>query len=365
MYQLEVKELNCLVRTLISKSDAVEYFTKYDNVFCAYDYETGADDPADAVLYDRAYIIGTSFCYNRKEAVYVPFQHREGNAEPDCIDTVVEFMRSTPLAAFNFPFEYSFTKYHLNFIPKMFVDLQYLAQIDNNNHPDSLKELILKIYGYHMQTFEEVTRNTKDFRNVSVKDGFFYGSSDSLWTLIGIEDMLPRVEADSGKKQILKIENMLLPEICEMHYNGIRYNRQLLLEHVPFMKNVCEEIKQDLMSRIEQECPQFFTPNLYGKSFNLNLNSPADMQKLFKALGYDLSETGTGKKILANIDHPVAKLITKYREEAVILNNYLNAPLTMMNKNDIVFPAIKQLGAPTGRMACFKPNFMALPKLRD
>jgi DNA polymerase I-like protein with 3'-5' exonuclease and polymerase domains len=91
----------------------------------------------------------------------------------------------------------------------------------------------------------------------------------------------------------------------------------------------------------------------------------ADVQKLFAAIGIDLSKKGTGVKVIKDIDNPIAKKVIAYRQECKILSTYIDAYIDMIGSGDLIYPSIVQLGAPTGRMAGRAPNLMAVPKIRD
>lgn len=365
MFHIFVKEIDANFRTLISKADVLEYFSGLSRDYVAFDYETAAKNPKDAIVYDRAYIMGASFSYDPNQAVYIPFRHRENNAETDAINLTIEFIRDTPLVAYNNPFEYAFTRYHFGFEPKFFTDAMLVSNVYDSNLPNKLKVLIEVLFKYSMQTFEEVTQKSGDFSRVSVKDGFFYASSDSLWLIRLLDKLLPEIDADQGKKGILKLENKLSPIICDMHYCGVCLDKELLISFRPIIEKSVNGLIADLINEIKTVLPKYVEANLYGESLNINLNSPVQVLSLFKDLGFDLSEMGTGVKILKEIDNPIAKKLLAYRQESKILSTYIDAYLELMNSSNMIYPGIRQIGAPTGRMAGSSPNLMAIPKIRD
>jgi len=365
MYQVNVKEIKALFRTIQSKSEAIEYFSKFSGKFYAFDYEAAAKDPTQAVLYKKAYIMGVSFSYDYNEAVYLPIKHRSENAEPKALEVALEFMRSYPSVAFNMPFEYGFTKYHYGFTPTVYTDAGVLAKVWDSNLPNGLKALILALYKYKMQTFEEVTNNRKDFSTVSVKEGFFYGGSDSLWTFRVVSDYEPKIKQDEGLAGILRIENQLIPIMCEMIYNGIRVDLDLLKEYDPIVLNRVKALEKELHRLIRDRCPDLVSDGIIpGTSvLNCNLNSPKQLMELFHRLGMHIESTGSA--VLKELGDPVAEVLTEYRKEMKLYNTYIKAYYSHIQEDNIVHFGLHQIGAPTGRMAGVTPNLMAIPKIRS
>lgn len=365
MYELDVKEIKAKVWSIHSKSEAVEYFSKFSGKYYAYDYETSAKVPKDALRYDRATIMGVSFCFDYNEAVYLPIKHRSENAEQGAIDVAVDFMRSYPSAAFNAPFEYGFTLYHFGFAPIIYTDASVLPKVFDSNLPNSLKRLIYVLYKYKMQTFIEVTNGRKDFSAVSVKDGFYYGASDSLWTFRVIEDYEPKIRADAGLNNILNLENRLTPIICDLVYHSVRVDKELLATYRPIIEDKIQEINDFIVKRIADKMPDMVTPGIIPGLFTLNMNidSPKDVKAFFNRLGYPIE--GTGKKILQGLKTPIADAFVALRAEKKILNTYIKSYEDFIGDGDILRFGIRQIGAPTGRLAGSEPNLMAIPKIRD
>ena len=366
--KLRLKKLNATVRTVISKSEAIEYFTNAaKKPYTAFDYETGGRQLGDGLSWERGHIIGTSFCCALDDAVYLPWKHRSGNAEAGAIDVMAEFMREAPLVAHNFPFEYGWTLHHLGFKPTMFADTMLVVATYDSNLPRKLKEVVKAYFGHQMQTFDDVTKKTKDFTRVPVEDGFYYGCSDSLWTYRLIQDIAPKIQLDKGKSSIYKLENNLAPLICDMHYNGIKIDTQLLQEYSIIMTKNVADLENEIYHLIQLALPELATQSTLfgGFTVSLNLNSPPDIQKLFSKLGFDLSESGTGVKVLQELDHPIARKILEYRQEGKILSTYITPYYSKIEKDNLMHQGIIQYSCGSGRLAGAKPNLMAVPKIRD
>lgn len=359
MYKLKVKEINALVRTIHSKSEALEYFTKAaTKEINAFDYETSG------LSWEKGYIVGTSFCCDRKEAVYIPMQHRSENAEPEAIAVMVDFMRETPLAAHNMNFEYGWTKHHMGFDLKILTDSMVAIGVENSNNPSGLKDYVKRVYRHDQQTFKEVTQGTKDFTRVSVKDGFYYACSDSLWTYRIIADLEPKINADKGMASIYKLEKQVIPLIVEMHFKGIRIDTVELDNQKGIITESVNQMEKDIYTMIQTECPSLAGQyDIMGNmALSVNINSPKDLLKIFGLMGIPLESTS--KDALGEVDHPLAKKILEYRQEVKLLSTYNTPFYDMMEAGDIVHQGLKIIGAPTGRLSGASPNLMAIPKIR-
>jgi len=360
MYKLKVKEINALVRTIHSKSEAVEYFTQAATKDTnAFDYETSG------LSWEKGYIVGTSFCCDRKEAIYIPMQHRTENAEPEAVEVMVDFMRETPLAAHNMNFEYGWTKHHMGFDLKVRTDSMVAIGVENSNNPAGLKDYVKKIYKHSQQTFKEVTQGTKDFTRVSVKDGFYYACSDSLWTYRIIVDLEPKILSDKGMSSIYSLEKQLIPIVAGMHFRGIKIDTEELGRQKTIITDSVAQMEKDIYTMIQTECPSLAGQyDIMGNmALSVNINSPKDLLKIFGMMGIPLDSTS--KEALSEVDHPLAKKILEYRQEVKLLSTYNTPYWDLMEAGNIIHQGIKLIGAPTGRCSGATPNLMAIPKIRD
>ena len=363
--EVKIKEIDALYRVVISKSDAIEYFGKCSGA-SAFDYETGGKEKGDGLLWERGHIIGTSFSYSKKEAVYLPWRHRTGNAESGAIEVMAEFMRDTPLIAHNMPFEWGWTKCHLGFELNIEADTQAIIGVYNSNLPRSLKDFVKHQYKHSMQTFKEVTGGTEDFKSVTVEKGYPYGCSDSLWTYRIYKDLLEEINTDVGLKAIYGLESKTIPLICNMHYDGIKVDTELLQQYLIQIQKNIDEATEAIMDTIKKECPSMpVETDIFGNSsVNINLNSSQQLIKVFGLIGFDLKESGTGVEVLTKIAHPLAQQIVKYRKEVKLQNTFLEPYVGFTRDSPIIHPGIKSI-IKTGRMASSAPNLMAVPKVRD
>jgi DNA polymerase-1 len=99
--------------------------------------------------------------------------------------------------------------------------------------------------------------------------------------------------------------------------------------------------------------------NLYGDSA-ININSNKQLAEIFTELG--VVTESLGKKELAKINHPLAKLLCDYKKYAKQLSSFGNSFLEFVRKSTSrVHPSFNQIGADTGRFSCTNPNLQQIP----
>ena len=92
-----------------------------------------------------------------------------------------------------------------------------------------------------------------------------------------------------------------------------------------------------------------------------NWDSPADMKRLFQALGFEVEDTDD--ETLAGVDHPLAGLLRQYRE-ATQAHRHLRRGLAEARRRPTAgsTPAGTRPAARPGRMSCGEPNMQQLPR---
>ena len=364
-YEVEVAEIGATVRMLLSPSEVGEYLQQAAATgWAAFDYETSC------LSWKKGHIVGVSFCADPKLAVYIPIAHPDLNAEPAAIALAYDFIRDIPLVAHNWNFEYGWTRHHIGCAPRTLTDTQLIIWIlnsDNCKNASGLKEFVFAQYKYRMQTFDDVTGRSKDFTRVPAVKGFFYGASDSLWTYRIKADLEPKIFEDSGLATIYRIENALLPVVCEMIYDGIRVDIEKLDELRERQKEEVARVTDDLVQCINVSAPGMRTQlDLFGnEQATVNLNSDSDMLRILRSCGLNIDRTDKMTLHKVRHQHEVVDKLLTYRKATKIFSTYVEPYYELMEGDGIIHPGILQGGAPTGRMAGARPNLMAIPKLRD
>jgi DNA polymerase-1 len=150
-----------------------------------------------------------------------------------------------------------------------------------------------------------------------------------------------------------KIEERCLPAVVWMASNGVAVDQQAWRA----LARNAEITANRLRDQIHVQAPK--AP---GELFpHWNLDSPADVTRLFSLLGITINDTTD--ETLAGLEHPVAGMLRQYREATKRLGTYGEKWLKHVAADGRVYPSWNQLGAEaTGRMSCSGPNMQQIPR---
>ncbi|MEK7611627.1 MAG: DNA polymerase [Patescibacteria group bacterium] len=159
---------------------------------------------------------------------------------------------------------------------------------------------------------------------------------------------------------VAKLEFNLMPVVAEIEIKGSKIDVNKWRENLAVLSQRRDEIAR----QIQEELRPYFVVKqmgLFGQNTDvLNLNSPMQVMEAFRKLGIDIPSTG--EAILAKVDHPVAKLLLKYRENEKLLTAFGENLLEKIHpKTGRIHPDFQQIGADTGRFACSNPNLQQIP----
>lgn len=162
-----------------------------------------------------------------------------------------------------------------------------------------------------------------------------------------------QLKAVHGEKVYEELELPLERVLLSMERWGIRIDTELLAKQ-------SEDLKAELASLeklIHREA---------GESFNIG--SPKQLGViLFEKLNLPVgkkTKTGysTGEEVLVELDHPIAKLILKWRELSKLKSTYVDALPTMVNpKDERIHTSFNQALTTTGRLSSTEPNLQNIP----
>jgi DNA polymerase-1 len=167
--------------------------------------------------------------------------------------------------------------------------------------------------------------------------------------------LLPLAEALASRAKEVKleltaeIECRALPAIAWMANAGLPFDREGWTEHLEGL----EKEKHLLTKELDELVPE--APD--GKA--RNWNSHLQVKEAFRLAGVELPNIQ--EKTLSRIDHPLAKILLKYKKVSTMLSNYGPKLLEFVSKGDRIYADWHQIGAETGRMSCSKPALQNLP----
>lgn len=176
-------------------------------------------------------------------------------------------------------------------------------------------------------------------------------------------------------KLIWQIEFPMIKECFNLWKAGLYFdntcNRKLLTKYQPLVDKELEATKQ-MVKEILEANPNY--ADKIGKrklftgyeDFNpLSSDQVAillyDIMGVKKPVIKGKESRSTAKEVLKDINIPITNQILKYRGKIKIVNDFIEKPYLMVQKDHKIHAQFNQLGADTGRMSCEKPNLQQIP----
>ena len=183
-----------------------------------------------------------------------------------------------------------------------------------------------------------------------------YARRDILATYQVLLEQMPRLSAD-GLEDTARVECEAVPAFADMYYDGVYLDRQA-------WSKLIDEARRErdrLRGEIDQHLKKVASTDLFGR-VDINLESEAELKtalsRLLKKKVQDVN-----KVALKGIGHPVGGLLLKYREMSKIVSAYGESFLEAVHpKTGRIHADFQQIGAPTGRVACARPNMQNIPR---
>jgi DNA polymerase-1 len=157
-------------------------------------------------------------------------------------------------------------------------------------------------------------------------------------------------------KDIVAIENKLIPTVAAMERNGVMLDVKLLERYASELETLIRDQAQAIYHTVGHEF-NIASPKQVGEILFGELSLPGS--KKTKTGGYS-----TDERILREIAHahPVVEQILTYRELTKLQSTYVKPLPTLVNpKTKRLHANFRQLGAVTGRFASINPNLQNIP----
>jgi DNA polymerase-1 len=174
-----------------------------------------------------------------------------------------------------------------------------------------------------------------------------YAANDTK-VLLPLADTLALKAKEANLELAAEIECRALPAMTWMANAGLPFDRKGWTEH---LKGLAKE-KSWLTKELDELVPD--APD--GKA--RNWNSHLQVKEAFGLAGVELPNIQ--EKTLSRIDHPLAKILLKYKKVSTMLSNYGPKLLEFVSEGDRIYADWHQIGAQTGRMSCSKPALQQL-----
>jgi DNA polymerase I-like protein with 3'-5' exonuclease and polymerase domains len=185
-----------------------------------------------------------------------------------------------------------------------------------------------------------------------------YAARDAATMIPLREKIVEKLKAD-GLIQVAKLEFDCIVPIAAMELNGFYLDEARWREQLERVKisqtKVALELQQMLSAGVAQA-------SLFGMT-EINLDSQTQVTDALKNLGVPVPETTRGWQLqpLA-LEYPVVAKLLEYRGVAKSLSSFGENILEFIQpKTGRIHSDFRQIGAPTGRFSCSKPNIQQIP----
>ncbi len=311
-------------------------------------------------------LIGLALCFDPHTAYYLPFAHQDktlSNVPLKARDLIKPLLADPCLPKIGHNI-----KYDLIILQRHGLELQGLAGdtmvasyvLNPTRRSHALDELAEEILGHHMISYKEVTSSlSKDenFAAVPLKKVYVYACEDAHVTYLLYEKLWAQMQEEGLLELYQRIEHPLIQVLARMEMAGIRID-------VGYLSNLSKQMAQELKS-LEGKIYA-----LAGEKFNLN----SSVQ-----LGYILFEKiklpsvkrtkktrahSTDTEVLEALSdqHPLPKLILRYRTLAKLKSTYVDAlPRLVHPATGRIHTSFNQTITATGRLSSSEPNLQNIP----
>ena len=185
-----------------------------------------------------------------------------------------------------------------------------------------------------------------------------YAAKDAA-ILVGLrEKIVERLRQDDLIK-VAKLEFDCVMPIAQMELNGFYLDEARWREQLEKVKKEQEIVALELQKMLSAGVAQ---ASLFGVA-EINLDSQAQVTDALKNLGVPVPETTRGWQLqpLAN-DFPVVAKLLEYRGVAKSISSFGENILEFIKpETGRIHADFRQIGAPTGRFSCNRPNLQQIP----
>ena len=324
--------------------------------FLGFDTETTALDPYDGMLR----LVQLSTGKDTKVIDLKPFTER-GDLRTSAELSPLRDLLSAPKPikiAHNAKFDAKWISHHLGAQLGGAFDTLLASQLiaaGDQDRRHSLGEVTSYFLGTELDKSEQVSDWSAPELSQSQIE---YAARDAATMIPLREKIVEKLKSDELVK-VAKLEFDCVVPIAQMELNGFyldeaRWREQLERVKVSQAK-VALELQQMLAAGVAQA-------SLFGMT-EINLDSQTQVTDALKNLGVPVPETTRGWQLqpLA-ADYPVIAKLLEYRGVAKSLSSFGENILEFINKKTgRIHADFRQIGAPTGRFSCSKPNIQQIP----
>lgn len=233
-----------------------------------------------------------------------------------------------------------------------------------NPSPLSLGFLTQQYFGFNIKQLFDVDR--KRMAEMDVYQVLPYNGVDAKYHLLTYKKQKQLIR-DQKLSKVFREMNRTVPTVVLTQVKGVPVNQKTVKKY--------QKIYTRKLSRIEDKI--FADPDVrrYEKKYgDFNPSSNDDLKRFFvRFLKFNLISEKTGKvttdeKMLKTIDHPLAKLIPRYRNVLKMKSTYID-PLRkgspILYDDGLLHPILNTTDTDTNRLSSEDPNEQNYPKRKD
>ena len=260
--------------------------------------------------------------------------------------------------AHNAKFDAKWVKHHLNVELGGVFDTLLASQLIAAGDQDR-RHSLAEVTSYFLGTELDKSEQVSDWSAAELSQSQIEYAARDAATMIPLrEKMLEKLKSDELIR-VAKLEFDCVMPIAAMELNGFYLDEARWREQLDKVKIeqsvVAVELQQMLSAGVAQA-------SLFGVT-EINLDSQTQVTDALKNLGVPVPATTRGWQMqpLA-IDYPVVAKLLEYRGVAKSLSSFGENILEFIEpQTGRIHADFRQIGAPTGRFSCSKPNIQQIP----
>ena len=225
----------------------------------------------------------------------------------------------------------------------------------------SLKDMVWR----HLGITLDKTQQKSDWSAPTLSEAQLQYAGEDVHVMQEIYNIQYKLLKLNGLEKVAQLEYETLAPIVEMQVSGMPFDAAAAEEAVILKtKERDEKLRAlDQMVLARQSSRQMTLFGEVSTKSDMNMNSPTQIVKELKKLGYDVSSSDV--ETLKEIDHPWAQGLLGYRhteKQVMFLTQWL---YKFNGKSGRLYPHYNQNRAATGRMSSSNYNAQQVPKRGD
>jgi len=322
------------------------------------------DTETTGLEYDKDKLVGFSFCFDEKEAFYVPFAHFylgvEKQISEDEAKSAIRKIFTHKVVGHNIKFDLHFiTRFLDDDTLCAYQDSMILAWLINPESALGLDKLAFALFNHTMVAFKDTVKKGETFASVELSQACKYASEDAFITFKLYNLFLEKLKLQDALHLIDEAKNIEMPfmqTLMQMEKDGIKLDASSLEEFKIEVKQTLDDLTKNIHT-------------LAGSEFNINSTKQLGVV-LFEDLGLPVgkkTKTGysTDEAVLNSLvdEHKIIPELLKYREIYKLYSTYVEPLLKLSyeDENSRIHTSFIQTGTSTGRLSSKNPNLQNIP----